>query len=112
LAPGKTEKDGAFGRIGSEYLVENGLQQEDAKGVEYADRRQQQYAGQPLERIGQTIAQETQSPLHAVRSAWGMKVLRLCPGWVRNSIPVLYPAVGESWVFENHSAHVAKTETP
>jgi hypothetical protein len=36
-AVGQTEKDGAFGCIGSENLIEYRLQEENAKGVKYAD---------------------------------------------------------------------------
>jgi hypothetical protein len=49
---GETEKDGAFGCIRPEDLVENRLQKENAKGVKYADCGQEKNAGQPLQRVG------------------------------------------------------------
>jgi hypothetical protein len=36
-AIGETKKDGAFRCVGPEDLVENRLQEKDAKGVKYAD---------------------------------------------------------------------------
>ena len=52
----ETEQNGAFGRIGPENLVENGLQQQDAEGVKHAHHGQQQDARKPLEPERQAVA--------------------------------------------------------
>ena len=49
MALGETQKDGAFGRVGPQNLVEDGLEEQNAKGIEHAHQGQQQHAGQPLE---------------------------------------------------------------
>jgi hypothetical protein len=50
-AIGETEKDRTFGCVGPEDLVENRLQEENAKGVKYADRGQKKNAGLPLQGV-------------------------------------------------------------
>ena len=45
------QKDGALGRIGPQNLVEDGLKEQDAEGVEHASKASSNNAGQPLKRI-------------------------------------------------------------
>ena len=68
-AIGKAEKDGAFGRVGPENLIEYRLQKEDTKSVEYSDEGRQHDSGQPLQRIWQPVAQQAQESTHAARPA-------------------------------------------
>ena len=80
LAVGEAEKDGAFGRVGPENLVEDGLEEQDAEGVKHTNRSQQQHAGQPLHRVGQPVAQEPEKTLHAGPPACGVFSRCRCPG--------------------------------
>ena len=48
LAIGKAKGNGTFGRIGTQDLVKDGLQQKNAKGFEQAHRGKKQDTGQPL----------------------------------------------------------------
>ena len=90
LALGKAQEDGAFGRIGPQNLVEDGLQQEDAEGVEHAHRGQQQHAGQPLKRVGQPVAQKAEKPLHAGRPACRIQRLDAGMEWVAAELHPTY----------------------
>jgi hypothetical protein len=93
LTVGETESDGSFGRIGPENLIEDGLQEEDAKGVKYADHGQEQNSRKPLEPEWKAVANETHEILHAGWPAWRAQIAGTNHGYsVRNSIPVLYPA--------------------
>ncbi len=80
LAFGEAQQNRPFRRIGPENLVEDGLQQKDAESVEHADRGQQQHSGQPLERIGQPVAQKSEKTLHAGPPVCLMQDRRRCPG--------------------------------
>ena len=63
------------------------------KRVEQADHGQQQDAGQPLERVGQPVAQEAEESPHAGSSAYRVQgPEHVQKRLVRNSISVLYPA--------------------
>jgi len=93
LAFRQTDKDRALGRVGPENLVEDGLKKKCAKGVKHADGGQHKHARQPLQRVGQAIAQQAQKIPHAARPASGAKAAVGTSGAGReNIILVLYPA--------------------
>jgi hypothetical protein len=65
LAPGEANRNGTFGRIRPQNLVEDGLEEENAEGVKRAHQGQQQHSRQPLEPVGKPIAQKAQKSIHA-----------------------------------------------
>ncbi len=90
---GQAESDGAVGSLGVEDIIEDGLEQEGAKVVEQADHGQQQHAGQDVQHVGKSVAQEAQEILHAgLTASRPHDSGRSHEDWVKISIPVLYPA--------------------
>ena len=64
-ASGKAEEDGAFGRVGPKDLVEDGLEQERAEGIEHADASEQDDTRKPFEPVGKPEAQKAEESPHA-----------------------------------------------
>jgi len=67
---GKAKDDGAFGRIRPENLIEDGLEQQNTKGIQHADHRQKQHARQPFQHVGKPVAHQAQRFFHTGRSIW------------------------------------------
>ena len=70
------ENDRAFGSVGPQNLVEDGLQQQNAKGVQHAHQRRQHDARQPFQRVGQPITQQAQK----ASSCGSARLARSAPG--------------------------------
>jgi len=79
IAFGNAKQDRTFRCIGPEDLVEDGLEEQNAEGIERANHGQQQHAGQPLQCVWQPEAQKAEEVLHA-----GLTAVR-----ARESIPGL-----------------------
>jgi hypothetical protein len=69
LAFWETDQDGAFRGVGAQNLVEDGLEEENAKGVKRAHSGQQQDSRQPLEPVGHPVAQKARQSIHAGETA-------------------------------------------
>lgn len=90
LAVRQAEGDGAFRGVRAEDLIEDGLEEEGAEGVEDADRGQQQDAGKPLQAVGKAVAEEAEEVSHAGWTAWAMESGGTGRGrGAHNCIPVL-----------------------